>query len=87
MSWCGRGDIEHNHQRPFAHLVADFHLHFAHRSAGGRGHIHRRLVGFERNERVLRLDLIAGFYEDLDDRDVLEVADVRHFHIEWIHGV
>ena len=41
-----------------------------------RGHVHRRLVGLERDQRVLGADLVAGRDEDLDHRDVGEVADV-----------
>ena len=42
-----------------------------------RGHVHRRLVGLEREQRVVERDRVARRDVDLDDRDVLEVADVR----------
>ena len=41
-----------------------------------RGHVHRSLVGFQRHERLLRLNGVAGLHHDLDDRHVLEIADV-----------
>ena len=41
-----------------------------------RRHIHRGFVGFERDERLLRLDRVARLDHDLDDRHVLEIADV-----------
>ena len=46
--------------------------------AGERGrHVHRRLVGLERQQRVVDRDGVSGRDVDLDDRDVGEVADVR----------
>ena len=55
-------------RRPVRQLLDD--------AVDGRGHVHRRLVGFERDERVLGGDRVADGDQDLDDRDVVEVADV-----------
>ena len=43
-----------------------------------RRHFHRGLVGFEGDQRLFRLDRVAGLDHDLNDRHVLEVADVRN---------
>jgi hypothetical protein len=60
-----------------------------HPTDGGRD-IHRRFLGFERNERRLRLDLLTGFDEHVDDGDVLEVAHIGHSHFHEacsrVHG-
>src|SRR5206468_10936321 len=49
-----------------------------------RGHIHRRLVGLQRNQRVLGVHAVADVDEHLDHRHVLEVADVGHFDVDQI---
>ena len=54
--------------------------------AAGDGHVHRRLVRLERDERILRLDRVARLYEDLDDRNVGEAADVGNLHLDRSHG-
>ena len=57
--------------------IADFTLSCL-TTPGGRGRdVHRRLVGLERDERVLERDLVAWRDMDLDHRDVREVPDVR----------
>ena len=73
---AGGTGFELHDDRALAHLVAQLDPDFPDRAADGRGHVHRRLVGFERDERILRLHHVAGLDEDLDDRDVLEVADI-----------
>ncbi len=35
---------------------------------GARGHVHRGLVGLERDERSLQLDHVAGLHQHVDDR-------------------
>jgi hypothetical protein len=49
---------------------------------GRRRDVHRRLVGLERDQRVLDRHLVARRHEDLDDRHVREVADVRHADLD-----
>jgi hypothetical protein len=60
-----------------------------HTTDGGRD-IHRRLLGFESDERRLLLDLLTGFDEHVDDGDVLEVAHIGHSHFyeacSRVHG-
>ncbi len=41
-----------------------------------RRNLHRGLVRFHRDQRLLGLDRVAGLDQQLDDGDVLEVADV-----------
>src|SRR5437588_315042 len=67
--------------------VAHLDLQVLDGAGGGRGDVHRRLVGLERDQRVLRLHRVAGFDEDLDDRDVREIADVRDLDLERAHRV
>ena len=43
---------------------------------GGGGDVHRRLVGFERDERILGGDSVAGGDQELDHGDLAEVPDV-----------
>ena len=77
--------VEQQNRCAFAHLVADFDLHFLHRAGGGCRHVHRRLVGFERDERILRLHLVAHLYHHFDHRHNLEVADVRYLDFGHCH--
>ena len=62
--------------RAFADLVADLDADFADHPILGRGHVHRRLVAFEGQDRLFLADAFSGRDLDLDDRHVLEVADI-----------
>jgi hypothetical protein len=57
-------------------FVADFDVHVADDAGAGRRDFHRRFVGFEFDQRSVRVDGVAGFDEDRDDGDVVETADV-----------
>jgi hypothetical protein len=61
-----------------------------HHTTDGGWDVHRRLLGFERDERRLWIDLLAGFDEYVDDGDVLEVAHIGHSHFHEpcsrVHG-
>ena len=46
----------------------------------GRGHVHGRLVGLERDERGLGRHALPGFYQHVDDGNVLEVAEIGYAH-------
>ena len=80
-----RTAVEQQDRCAFAHLVADFDLHFLHRTGGRCRDVHRRLVGFERDERILRLHLVAHLYHHFDHRHILEVADVRYLDFGHCH--
>ena len=56
--------------------VADLDPQLGDRPRLRRGHVHRRLVGLERDQRILDRDLVSGGDVDLDHRDVGEVPDV-----------
>jgi hypothetical protein len=64
------------YQGSFRQLVARLDEQFPDDAGDGRGNIHGRLVGFQRDQRVLCLHHIADLDQDFDDRHVLEVADV-----------
>ena len=81
---CGRG-VEREDQRPFADLVAQLQLQVPDHACRGRRHVHRRLVRFQRDQRVLGLHRVARLHEDLDDRNVLEVADVGDLDFDRAH--
>ena len=51
-------------------LVPDLHEQLAHGPRERRRHVHRRLVGLERQQRVVDRDRVARRDQDLDDRDV-----------------
>ena len=57
-------------------LVADLDADLADHTILGRGHVHARLVAFERQDRLVLADALPGRDEDFDDRHILEVADV-----------
>jgi hypothetical protein len=72
--------FEHRDQRPRAHLVADLDLHLGDDARGRRRHLHCRLVTLEHEQRVVLLDGVACFDEELDDGDLFEVPDVRNLY-------
>jgi uncharacterized protein (DUF2461 family) len=69
-------------QRTLGDLVADLDLQFGHHARDRRGHVHRGLVRFQRDQRILGLDRVAGLDQHFDDRHVLEVADVGNLHFD-----
>ena len=73
-------------RRALADLVADLGQDFLDDAFGGRGHVHRGLVGFQRQQRLLGLHGIARLHQDFDDRHVMEIADVGNFHFDLRQG-
>src|SRR5437867_1539959 len=59
-------------------LVAGLDSQFLHHAGSRRRNLHRRLVRFHRDQRLLGLHRIARFDQHLDHIDVLEVADVGY---------
>ena len=51
-----------------------------------RRDLHRRLVGFQRHQRVFGADLVAFLDQDLDHRHVLEVADIGNLDLDRVVG-
>src|SRR5258708_35734087 len=70
------GSLELEDRRALRHLVADLDANFLHHAGARRRDFHRRLVGFQRDERLLLRDRVARLDQHLDDFDFLEVADV-----------
>src|SRR5205085_8932935 len=69
--------VEEEDGRASRDLVAHLYLELLDHAGGRRGNLHRRLVGFQRDERLLFRDGVARLDEHLDDLDLLEVADIR----------
>ncbi|MNK99477.1 hypothetical protein D3C87_1198720 [compost metagenome] len=76
------GGFQHHDQRAFGHVVADLDLDFLDGAGLRAGHVHGRLVRFQRDQRVFRVDRVAHLHVDVDHRHGVVVADVRHldFH-------
>ncbi len=80
-----RGPAFHQRdQAALGHRIADLELDLAHHAGHRRGHVHGRLVGLQGDQRVFRLDGVADLDQHFDDRHVLEVADVGHFHFDYL---
>ena len=79
--------VDGEQQGSFGHLVAHLDFDLLHHAVDWRRHFHRRLVRFERDERGFHLDRLARLHQDLDDRHIAELADIRDFHFnERWHG-
>src|SRR5882724_611937 len=78
--------VEEQDRHALRHLVAGLHLELLHHPRGRRRDLHRRLVGLERDERLLLGHGVARLDQHLDDFDFLEVADVGHDY-RLIHTV
>src|SRR5262249_18696439 len=68
--------LEREQRAALLHAVAELDPKLAHDAAERGRHLHGRLVRLQRDQRLLRLDGVAGLHKHLDDRHVLEVADV-----------
>jgi hypothetical protein len=47
--------------------------------------LHRRLVGLHGDQALLGLDGVAGLDQQLDDRHLGKITDVRHFDFNQAH--
>ena len=79
---CGSNGFDLDQYDAFADLGAELDQHFLDRAGNGGRDVHGRLVGFERGDRVVYLDAVADLDEQVDDRHVGEVADVRHLDVD-----
>ena len=79
-------NIELQDGAAFAHLIADCNQDRRYSSRKRRRNFHCRLVALERDERVVGFDLIARTDENFDDRNIFEVADIRHLDVDDGHG-
>ena len=85
----GRGGafgLEGQDDGAFGDLVALLDLTATTLPACGRGHLHRRLVGLELDERGVLGDGVAGLHQDGDDGHVLEVPDVGDLDLDLGHA-
>jgi len=81
------GGLEREDRRALRYPVADLELQLLDDASGGRRDFERCLVGLQRNEGVFLLDGVPRLDEHLDDRHVLEVADVGNLYLDDVaHG-
>ena len=78
----GRLAFQRRHDVPGVDAPALGDVELRDRPGRRRRHVHRRLVRLERHQRRFEGDRVALLHQDLDDFDVLEVAEVRHAHLE-----
>jgi hypothetical protein len=83
----GGADAQEQNGIAFGHPVASRDPHLRHAASSRSRHLHAGLVGLQRNERIVRFDLGAGRDVDLDDLDLLEVANIRDLDLhEVVHA-
>ena len=68
--------LEQQKRAALRHAVADPDAELRHGPGERSRDVHRGLVGLQRDERVLRLDLVAGRDVDLDHGNVVEIPDI-----------
>jgi hypothetical protein len=66
-------------------FVAGFDFDFLDGAGDVAGHFHGCLIGFEREERLLFFDHVAGLDVDFDDIDAAEIADIWNFDFDETH--
>ena len=66
------------------HAIADLDLERVDAAGRRRRHVHRRLLGLERDEPLLGGDLVTGLHEDLDDLYVGKVAEVGYDNVHVV---
>src|ERR1700730_564117 len=71
-------DFKDQNGRTFADLVADLDRKRLHHARSWRRDLHGGLVRFERDQGTLGGDTLARLHLYLNDRDILEVADVGY---------
>ena len=85
LSCSAFADFENEDRTALADAIANLDEHFDDRAAFGRGHVERRLVAFERDERVFRRDRRTRLDVHLDDGNVLEVAEIGNANFLSAH--
>ena len=58
-----------------------------HYAGAGRRHIHRRLLGFQRQQRRIDIDLVARLDQHVDDFDIVEIAEIGNGNVVMRHGL
>ena len=80
----GLGGTQQEDEVALGDPIARLDLDLGRRARGRRGNLQGRLVGLQGDQRVLGLDHGARLDVDLDDRDVLEIADVRDLDLDHV---
>jgi hypothetical protein len=81
---AGAGPGDREDQRALGDGVANLQRDVADGARDRRRDVHRRLVGLERDQRVLLGDGVTGVDHHLDDRHVGEVADVGDVDLDGL---
>src|SRR5450830_1564124 len=81
------GQLPPQQQRTFGDLVAHLDLDFLDHAGLRRRNLHRRLVRFHGDQRLVHLDRVADLDHQLDDLDFLEITDIRDFDFHNAHSV
>ena len=82
---CRCDGLDHCNDRPFRHLVTELDLEFAdHAGVAGRN-LHRCLVAFDRDQRLLGRDGVARLDQQFDHGHAGKVADVGHLDFDQAH--
>src|SRR5207245_4424956 len=68
--------LQHYDRTTLADAIADFDQDTADRACAGGGYLQASLVGLEREQRVVDIDLVARLDQHVDDGHVVEIADV-----------
>ena len=79
------GALQRRDRGALGHLVADLDLERLYHAGMRRGDLHRRLVALDRDQALLGGDAVAGLDQHLDDRDLVEVADVGDDDLDRAH--
>ena len=79
--------FERQDRAAFTHPVAYVDVNRANSATGRRRYVHAGFVRLEGDQRVVGVDHVAGLHQDLDDRHVVEVADVGHLDLGGARGL
>ncbi len=82
-----RRNVQSNDRAALADLVADTNKNFRDFSLLRRRHIHRRLVAFERDQRIVDFHFVARLHLNFDNRHVVEITDVGHLDVYERHFI
>ena len=77
----GAGGVQRQDHRSFGDPIAFLDRDRGDPACGGAGHLHRRLVGFQFDKRLLLGNLVAHGDQKGDDRHILEIADVGNLDV------
>jgi hypothetical protein len=79
--------VENQNQAALGYLVAYRYFEIDDLPGHRRRHVHGRLIGFQRDQRILGGDLVARCHHDVHDLDIGEVTDVRNEYFLLCHAL